>query len=462
MVRASVVAERAGVRSVSVVSSSFLAQGRLVAKALGYSSLPLAEYPGVIMLDDEADFRKKVDEGLVDRIIEGFASTVEVAGKVSEPAPRDIVFEGDLAAVQEHFYRRMWSDGLPIIPPTIEKVGAFLRFTDRLPDEVIGALLPEKREATVWNVAINGVMAGCRPEYMPVLLAIVEVIADPEFRIEDGGSTPGWEPLVIVNGPIVKDLDFNYEAGAMRVGRQANTSIGRFLRLYMRNIAGLRIPPGGTDKGTIAFTFNVAMAENEDVVAELGWKPFSVERGFARGENVVTVQSVVAISLPIYVAGEKAADLAQTIVDIWAKGDVAAWAHTGMAFGKWNPLLVLSPSIASAMARQGWTKEDLRNYLYEHAKMPAGTVESYGWQVGGTSFSLERLVRKGKLPPEYAVSADPERLVPIFLRRESIGIVVAGDAGRNQARGYTSNHEQGPPISKKVRLPENWQELIKG
>ncbi|MBI2863786.1 MAG: hypothetical protein HYX94_04410 [Chloroflexi bacterium] len=462
MVRASITAEKAGVRSVSVVSSSFMAQGRMVARALGFSSLPLAEYPGVIMLDEEAEFRKKIEGGLVDRIVEGLASDVEVASAVAEPAPRDVVFTGDLAAVQEHFYQNMWSDGLPIIPPTVEKVAAFLRFTDRSPDEVIGTLLPEKREATVWNVAVNGVMAGCRPEYMPVLLAIAEAIAESEFRIEDAGSTPGWEPLVIVNGPIVKDLDFNCESGAMRVGRQANTSIGRFLRLYMRNIAGLRIAPGGTDKGTIAYTFNVALAENEDVVAELGWKPFSVERGLGAGENVVTVQSVVAISLPIYVGGEKASDLAQTIVDIWAKGDVAAWAYTGMACGKWHPLLVLSPSIAMAMARQGWTKDDLRRYLFEQAKMPAGVAERYAWQMGATSFSLRRMVEKGKLPSEYHASDDPERMVPIFLRPEWIGIVVAGDPGRNQARGYTGNHEQGVPVSKQITLPGNWRTLTKG
>ncbi|MDO8673720.1 MAG: hypothetical protein Q7O66_20100, partial [Dehalococcoidia bacterium] len=262
MVRASVAAEKAGVRSVSIVASSFIAQGKLIARAQGFGNLALAEYPGVIMLDGEDEFRQKVELLLVDRIVEGLASHGEMVESSTEPAPRDIVFKGDLAAVQEHFYRQMWSDGLPIIPPTLEKIEAFLRFTDRSPDEVIGALLPEKREATVWNVAVNGVMAGCRPEYMPVLLAVVEAVAEPEFRIEDAGSTPGWEPLIIVNGPIVKELDFNYEAGAMRVGRQANTSMGRFLRLYMRNIAGLRIAPGGTDKGTIAFTFNVALAEN--------------------------------------------------------------------------------------------------------------------------------------------------------------------------------------------------------
>ena len=126
----------------------------------------------------------------------------------------------------------------------MEKVDNFLKFMERQPGEIIGKLLPENREATVWNVAVNGVMAGCRPEYMPILLAAVDAIADPEFRIQDGGATPGWEPLIILNGPIIKQLGFNYETGVMRPGRQANTSIGRFLKLYIMNIAGLRYHPG--------------------------------------------------------------------------------------------------------------------------------------------------------------------------------------------------------------------------
>ena len=94
-------------------------------------------------------------------------------------------------------------------------------------------------------------MAGCRPEYMPVLVAAVEAMCDPRFRIEDAGSTPGWEPLVIVSGPIIKELDLHSGQGVMRVGRQANTSIGRFVRLYLRNVCGYRIPPGAGDKGSI-------------------------------------------------------------------------------------------------------------------------------------------------------------------------------------------------------------------
>ena len=131
-------------------------------------------------------------------------------------------------------------------------------------------------------------------------------MCDPQFRIEDCGSTPGWEPVVIVSGPIVKQLDFNYGQGMMRVGRQANTSIGRFVRMYLRNICGFRIPPGAGDKGSIGQSFLVAMAEDEDSAREIGWPTYGEDRGFAAGENVVTVHSVVAITSPMYSGGDRA------------------------------------------------------------------------------------------------------------------------------------------------------------
>jgi hypothetical protein len=283
---------------------------------------------------------------------------------------------------------------------------------------------------------------------------VVEAISEPEFRIQDAGSTPGWEPLIILNGPIIKELDFNYEAGVMRVGRKANTSIGRFLRLYMRNVAGLRIAPGGTDKGTIASTFNVVLAENEDVAAELGWEPFSVGRGFKSGENVVTVQSVVYTTPPTYTSGDRALNHLETFAEVIGR-TCGYWAHAAVNFGKFYPLLVISPSIARVIAKDGWTKGDIKQYLYENVKVPAGLVEKMARQGGPTGSDLCKLVAEGVIPKEYCESTDPNRMVPVFLRADWIGIVVSGDPGRNQSKGYVQNQKQGPPVSKKIALPAN-------
>ncbi len=451
MLRAAAIAERAGLPSVSIVTTPFMQQAAVVMKGVGMPGLPIAEYPGVPMTDGPDTVRAKV-EALIEQIVDGLARPVETApsGAV-EPGPRAIVFQGTLDEVQEFFYRNLWTDGLPIIPPTIPRVERFLALTDRSPDDALGRLLPENRVATVWSVAVNGAMAGCRPEYMPLLIALVEGIAEPPFRVQDAGSTPGWEPLVIVSGPVARALDLNHGQGVMRVGRQANTSIGRFLRLYLRNVAGLRIPPGAGDKGSIAGTFNVALAEDEAAAVEMGWPTFGQDQGFAREDSLVTVQSVVSTSPPIYTAGTKALDHVQILAEVFGRA-CAYWSFTGMKYARWQPLLVLGPSIARVIAADGWTKDDVRTYLHEHATIPARDAEKYAWHLGSTAFTLEAQVKAGTLPPEYASSRDPDRPVRVFVEPDAIGIVVAGDPGRNQSKGYCNNHIQGGRVSRRVAL----------
>lgn len=436
-------------------------QAHAIAKALGAENMAIAEYPGVPMIDSKEDLRRKVEEVLVDKIIKGLTTSVQQATKPVEPASRDIVFKGGFDEVQEFFYRNMWSEGLPIVPPTIDRIEKFLRFTERDRNDVIGVLLPENRQATVWNVAVNGVMAGCRPEYMPVLVAIVEAISDSDFRIEDAGSTPGWEPLVILNGPIIKELDFNCSASVMRVGRQANTSVGRFLRLYMRNVPGLRIPPGATDKGAIAYTFNVVLAENEEAVAEMGWQPFGVDRGFNAGDNVVTVQSCINISPPCYSGGSTALQHMETIAEIIGRRSMAFWTAFAAHYTKHFPLFVLGPSVAGVIAREGWSKDDIRQYLYKNVRDRAGWMESLAHQAGPSAFNFCKCVEEGTISNEFCESSDPNRMVPVFLKPEWISIVVSGDPGRNQSKGYVQNQKQGWPVSRKVNLPANWSRMLK-
>lgn len=462
MLRASAAVERAGYPSVSIVSSGFLKQAEVVARGLGLPDIAIAPYPGVPMTDSTEQLQEKVEKQLVPAIIKGITAhdTAHFArAAAAEPAPRDIVFSGSLDEVNEHFYRNQWTDGLPVIPPTIKRVERFLRYTSRAPDDVVGVCAPDNREATVWNIAVTGVIAGCRPEYMPVLIAIVEAVTDPRYRVEDAGSTPGWESLVILNGPIIKQLDFNYGASVMRVGRQANTSVGRFLRMLLRNIAGFRFAPGAGDKGSIGQSFLVALAEDEDAVVEIGWPSFAMDRGYSPDENVVTVQSVVSISPPTYSGSEKAEEHARILAEAIG-GSMSYWSPLGMHYGTWHPLLMLGPSIAKVFAENGWSKDDIRRYLFEHVKIKAADAERWCYFVGPTEFNLARKVGQGKLPKIYHESDDPDRLVPVFIYPEWIGIVVAGDPGRNQSKGFCSNHIQGPPVSKRIVLPQNWNNLI--
>ena len=462
--RASVAAERAGLPAVSIIATGFLTQGVVVAKGLGMPDLAVAEYPGVPMTAAAQPLPHKVSATLISQIIDGLTKTAAPAAsdESAEPAARDTVFSGTLDEINEHFHTRQWTDGMAIIPPTVARIEKFLRYTDRDPDEVLGTCPPDNRLATVWSVAANGVMAGCKPEYMPILLAAVECIVDPEFRLQDAGSTPGWEPLIIVNGPIVKELDFNFGSGVMRAGRRANTSIGRFLKLFMQNLAGFRLLPGGGDKGSIGQTFNVVLAENEDACAELGWSTFGVDRGFSENENVVTVQSVVHISPPTYSAGAKAMDHMRVIHEVIGQNTMAYWSCIGLLFGKWHPLLLLGPSVAKVFAQDGWSKTQIRNYLHENVRLSAERLDAYARHCGMTGLSIKGQVEQGLLPPEYAQSDDPGRLLRCNIKPEWIGIVVAGDPGRNQSKCYVSNHVQGPPTSRRVVLPTRWKSMRAG
>lgn len=446
----------------AITSTQFAGMGAMIAQMMGMAGIPLAVYPGVILNDDQAVFDGKVAghvvPGLVDGLVGGLVGGTGAAdGGGTAPGPasdddydgRAIVLSGSYDEILDGFVARQWSDGLPVVPPTPERVERFLRHTERDRDEVLGVLLPANREATVRNVAVNGVLAGCLPEHLPILLAVVEAVADPVFRVADAGSTPGWEPLVTVSGPSVDALGFNSGTGALRVGPRANTSVGRFLRLYLRNVAGLLPQRDETDHGAIATTFNVALAEREAAVRDLGWAPHRVDRGFGPDDDVVTVRSAVTISAPIYSGGTRAEDHLETIARLMTDA-IGPWAYHNYIYGQQHPLLVLGPAIAAAIAADGWSKDEIRAYLYDHVLVDGAWIARYGRNVSGKRFDWPDLVARGKAPARYANAEAEGQLVRGLVRPEWIDIVVAGNPGRNQSRAYIGNHGQGVPVSRRV------------
>jgi hypothetical protein len=381
-----------------------------------------------------------------------------VQHRVVEPTPAEVVFEGSFDEVNRYFYENLWSDGLPIVPPTRDRVERFLQFTDRNAAEALGTALPDNRAATVWNVAVNGVMAGCRPEYMPVLIALVEAMVDPQYGVEHSGNTPGAETQIVLNGPLVKELGFNYEQGALRDGFQANTSIGRFWRLYLRNVAGFL--PHLNDKGTFGGTWRVVLAENEDVLAEIGWPTLAAGAGVQPGDNAVTIARYTGAHVVTSVFGNTAEECLPYLADSLVK--YTGWElmfTVGMSVGTYKPLLLLSPMIARTIARSGLGKADVQQQLYERARIPARLFEKYisGWTnlVPGRR-SLYDLVALGKAPKVFGASRDPERLVPIVVRPEDIMIAVSGDPWRTNCYVLVHNGMLGYPTTRRIALPVGW------
>jgi hypothetical protein len=455
VLRASAAAEEAGVPSVSLTCEGFLGQAATTASGLGMPGLPVALVPGHVDVQTVDELRANVLGVTVDAVVQGLTAAPEKAAELVEPEPGEVIFEGTPDEVNRFFYENGWGDGLPIVPPTAARVEAFLRATDRDADEELGVLLPDRRAATVRTVAINGVMAGCRPEYMPVLVALAEAMADPRYGVEHSGNTPGAETLIVVNGPIIRRLGFNYQQGALRDGFQANTSIGRFWRLYLRNVAGFL--PHRTDKGTFGNTWRVALAENEDALARMGWTTIAQDQGLAAGESAVTVSRFTGGTVLASVFGTRPEDMIPYLADGIAR--LVAWEvifTVGMSVGAQRPLLVLSPILAQTLARAGLTKQDVQRRLFEHARIPASRFERYmsGWTnlLPGRP-TLGDLVRRGRAAPVFAESDDPERLVPVVARAEDIMIAVSGDPLRTNAYVFAHNGILGFPTTKPVRLP---------
>lgn len=428
---------------------------------LGMPNIPLALVPGHVGTQSREQLLKNILEITVDQVIDNFTKATAAKGDRSEPAARDVVFTGSFSEVNGFFHEQEYSDGLPVVPPTIERVEEFLKYTDHDANEMLGVLLPDNRAATIWSIAVNGVMAGCKPSYMPILVALVEAMCDPRYGVEHSGNTPGADTLIILNGPIIKELDFNYTQGALRDGFRPNTSIGRFWRLYLRNVAGFLLHK--TDKATFGNTWRVVFAENDDALAEIGWLNTAQSMGFGADENTVTIARYTGGGSLSSVSGSTPEQLLPYLADTVQKYHMWQLTFTvSHGNGTLRPLIIISPIIAQTIAKAGWSKSDVQRFLWEHARLPAWQLERQlrDWNIRGV-WNLEEDVKAGKIPDLYFDSNDPERLVPIVWKPEDIMIAVGGDPFRNNAYVFAHNGFLGFPTCKKIRLPDTWPSLAK-
>lgn len=457
--RASAIVEKSGIPTASLICDGFIGQAAGIAPGLGIAGLPVARIVGHVDGQDRGELRQNLKAVTADAVIGCLTSPVEPEAAASGLTNDTVVARGSFDDVNALFYERRWSDGLPIVPPTAGRVAAFLAQTDDDPDRVIGVLKPSGSAATVRNVAVNGVMANCLPEYMPVLIAIAEALADPGYGVEHSGDTTGGDALIVLSGPVVDELQFNCAEASLRDGYRANTSVGRFLRLFLRNVA--RCLPGGTDKSTFGQTWRVVLAENGAAAQELGWPSFGADAGFGPDASVVTVGRFTGSSVIGSIYGNDPDRIARYLADGLVRQSGWELVFTvGFSRGLYRPLLVLSPMVAKTLARSGTTKERLRALLFRYARLPAHRLESYigAWSnmVPGNR-SLKRLVEDGQAAPQFGESDDPERLVPIVEKPEHILLALSGDPLRANACAFASNGMHGFPTSKRIRLPAKWQ-----
>jgi hypothetical protein len=346
--------------------------------------------------------------------------------------------ENPLEEANELFYKRGWTDGLPIIPPTLERVKEMLKGTDRFSSEVVGVLEPMKGIATVEKIAVNAVMAGARPEYLPVILAAVEAVADPDFDLYGVQTTDeNVTPLLIINGPVSRELKINSGYGALGPGWQSqpNATIGRAVRLVINNI-------GGAWPATISLAgigqpgkYTFCLAENE---AANPWNPLHVEYGYRPEASTVTV---LRAESAYNVFGEELAELVSAMSTLGSRmSALRGYGSVGVLLG---------PYTAKTLAARGWSKEDVKRFLWENGRIPLAHWES-------------QTITRRQIPA-WAKEFATKGSIPVVQRPQDIVLFVAGSGMPIPQHVFfpTWVQNMGPGrITKEIRLPASWKDLL--
>lgn len=432
--------EKLGIPVVSIVQEFFVEDAQASGEAFGLKNPTM-----VIIRDTFTGLDDTQVSQVVDQIIEGITTGLtkplqkpkeSVAQRISTLGPTDELIEftgGDLLEclrnMNDSFLDYGWSDGFPLVPPTEEAVSEMLAGTARTPDDiVVERFVPGMAQATVKNIAINAVMAGCKPEFLRVVITAVEAMHNPDLNLRSMTMSTGpHAPLFLINGPIARKLNIN--SGSCALGNAGprrlsfpNVAIGRAVRLCLMNVGNCY--PGIMDQDTIGSPakFGMVVAENED---KNPWEPYHVEKGIRSEESTVTCfygHSLVEIA-------DLDSDNAESLMNTFALR-IRGIGQT--IFIPYYPVILMAPDHAKILARDGWTKDDIGQYLHLHCCIPA---EEYR-----RSRSEAYDIRK-----KWIEAADSRAMVPLYKKPENINIVVVGGtAGKSAA--YLSLFPKPYPI----------------
>lgn len=305
---------------------------------------------------------------------------------------KTVLLDDDLDTIDNYFHQHAWTDGLPIVPPTEARIERMLSGIHIDSAEVIGRVPIRYGIATVEVVAINAVMAGCLPEYMPLLLAAVDALCDPALNVLSLQATTSTAAVgMVVNGPIVHDLLLNYECNALGCGHRSNATIGRAVRLILATVGGGI--PGLVDMSTHGQPgkHTLCFAENEEVSP---WEPLHVSRGFAPEDSVVTLFGFAGTVEIVDAASDTAEGLLTTIVRSMT---IAGTYGLGDLLGGGEPMIVLGPEHAQIVAGDGFSRVDVQNFIYEKARLPlallspkvADYIRDHRRKIGAASMEVD-------------------------------------------------------------------------
>ena len=473
-----IAAEALGIPSVMIAAPGFVKQAKNAAASAGLASLCVAEYPGAFASHTRAELlantRKvlwpQVKAGLLGKTTMGEGRETRDAKVGESRLPSNVsrsgnqaLLSGTFAEVQQMFLDSGWTDGLPIIPPTEAAVAEFLRFTDLPPGHSLGAIPPAQREVTVRHVAANGVMAGCPPEFMPLLLAFVEAMKVGDFR-RPLSSTHAWTPYCWLNGPVARQLGF--DCGQGEINEPRNAVLGRFLNLAMLNLGGYRVKENRM--GTFGYLMPWCLVEDDAAALKIGWKPWHMQQGHSANDSTFTAGSAINWGnnlVPATSDGERIKDMIAW--DAVEKSQMAVASGMPCTYR----VFLLTEGVARDLSRTYSSKGSLCRAGEDAARIPLGSraFANY-WGNPGSAFDPERYSLRRheyRIASKERASETPTppwlgwtgfeslETVPAMAEGKS-AFLVTGDKSRNKEMCLPG----GGFVTVKIQLPKAWDKLM--
>ena len=459
-----IAAEAIGIPSVMITAPGFAAQARNTAKTAGVGNLRIAEYPGAFSSETRDLLIEKTRNVLWPQICRALKEENKQEEQFFPSQRRENVLSGTERELRQMFLDSGWTDGLPVNLPTEDNVAEFLKFTDYLPNESLGMIPPSQRNVTVKDIAINGVMAGCLPEHLPILIALVKAMKFGDFR-RPLTSTHGWTPYCWLNGPVARQLGFDMGQG--EISAPKNVMIGRFINLAMLNLAGYRIKENRM--GTFGYLMPWCMVEDETEALKIGWKPHHLHQGYSLNESTITAASSINWGnnlVPATTNGERIKDMMAW--DAVEKSQMAVASGMPCVYRTF----FVTPGTASSLAKIYPSKYALEKALIETARIPLSqrAFANYWGNPGSAQdtsrYSLKRHEYRISKKEGASITPTPPWLEWTNLKSlstvpaMSIGksaFIVTGDTSRNKALCVPG----GGFVTIKIELPEKWDSLMK-
>ena len=466
----SIAAEYIGIPTVTVGAPTFIAQIHSTGVNRGIPVLRTAEYPGAFSSHSVEELKKHTRETVFPQVVKALTTEITQAeidlyandGKL----PYDeAIYYGNYDEVQEYCQANDWTDGLPVVPPTNEKVLEYLEFTPYEAGDVLGTYALAYRECTVYTVAVNAVMAGVPKEFMPLCIAFVQCMSDGEWR-RPLASTHGWSPYAWFNGPVARQLGIDHGQGM--ISEEVNKALGRFIDLAMLNIGGYYVKENRM--GTFGYLSAWTFSEDEQACADIGWEPYHVTQGYKWNDNTITAGSALQWGNNV----TPATDDPEKIMTLLA-WDITEKQQNGL--GNTNPqvyrTVFITEYVAKDLAKQYSSKAALENALIETARRPLylRAYANYWANTGSqqyTKYTFEEYYNKLLNDPDEqaALTDTPVWLEGIVDDREietiatmlkgQTPLLITGDTDRNKFQVMPG----GGYVTVQIKLPENWNELV--